>query len=139
MRRAESVEPLKISANPGTTIPLFAGAVGKVFMAGKYPDQVKRLIKEYGLPEYTRNSITDEKAYLSEIEQVRKQGYAIDDEEYIKGIRAVAVAFRNQKGPSMAVWAVGMTGTMESKKISRVIDVMTRAVESLSVAVEGSL
>ncbi len=136
MMTAESEEPLKISANPGTTIPLLAGAVGKVFMALKDSDQLKKYLHEYGLPEYTPNSITDEEAYHAEIEQVRKQGYAVDDEEYITGIRAVTVALQNQRGPSMAVWVVGMTGTMESKKITRVIDVTTCAAESLRAAVE---
>jgi len=139
MMTAESGEALKISANPGTTIPLFAGAVGKVFMALKRDDQINNLLHAHGLPQYTPKSKTDLETYLSEIEDVRNQGYAIDDEEYITGIRAVAVALRNQRGPSMAVWVVGMAGNMASDKTERVVDVTRRAAKTLRVTVEDYL
>jgi DNA-binding IclR family transcriptional regulator len=139
MLTAESSEALKISANPGTTIPLLAGAVGKVFMALKSDRQVSSLLQAHGLPNYTPNSIADVENYLLEIGKVRNQGYAIDMEEYILGVCAVAVALRNQRGPSMAVWVVGMNGNMASDKIRQVVDLTSHAAESLGVTVEGNL
>ena len=133
---AESAEALKISASPGTTIPLFAGAVGKVFMALKKDDMVKNLIREQGLPRYTPRSISDPAAYLSGIEQTRKQGYALDDEEYITGVRAIAVALQNHTGPSMAVWVVGMTGSLEEDKIIRAVAITKQAADILKETVE---
>lgn len=134
---AESSETLKISANPGTTIPLFAGAVGKVFMALKNDDRVKNLIQEYGLPHDTPRSITDPATYLSEIDQVRKRGYALDNEEYLTGVRAIAVALNNQKGPSMAVWVVGMTGSMDNDKIIQIVNTTQQAANSLRTTLEN--
>ena len=136
MLTSESGKALKISASPGTTIPLMAGAVGKVFMAHKDLEAVRRQIDEHGLPLYTNRSIKDVTAYLSEIKRVREQGYALDDEEYITGVRAVAVALENQRGPSMAVWVVGMPGNMASANIGSIVGHTFRAAETLRATIE---
>lgn len=139
MTTAEAEDPLKISAPAGTTIPLFAGAVGKVFLAGFSEDQVEQLIQEKGLPHYTSRTITAKDEYLAELEKVRIQGYAIDDEEYITSIKAVAVALNNRKGPPLAVWVVGLSSTLELTNIQEVIDVILQSAKKLSVAIENLL
>lgn len=131
MAAAEADEPLKISASPGTVISLFAGAAAKVFMAGKADREIKALIKDNGLPRYTSRSITSEKEYLAEIERVRNQGYAIDDEEYLTGIRAVAVPLNNRTGPPIAVWAVGLSSTMGTAKMQQAVKIAAESVEQL--------
>jgi DNA-binding IclR family transcriptional regulator len=136
---AESAEALKISANPGTTIPLFAGAVGKVFMALEKDDKVNSLLQDQGLPHFTPKSITDLSNYLSEIQSVRRQGYALDNEEYLTGVRAIAVALKNLKGPSMAIWVVGMVGSMNNAKIKLIVDITKQAANTLKKTVEGDL
>lgn len=136
MLTSESGDVIKISARPGTTIPLFAGAVGKVFMACRDKDKVRQLLEGQSLPQYTKKTITNIQAYLSEIANVRHQGYAIDDEEYIKGVRALAVALQNQRGPSMAVWVVGMASSMTSDRLERIVKLTCRAADSLRSAVE---
>ena len=138
MATAEANDPIKISAPAGVTIPLFAGAVGKVFLAGVQADRIKQLIREKGLPRYTPRTIVDEGEYLDELERVRAQGYAIDDEEYITGIKAVAVALNNRKGPPLAVWVVGLCNTMDETKIRQVTDVILHSTEKLRLALESS-
>ena len=136
MLTAESGKALKISASPGTTIPLMAGAVGKVFMAHKSVDTLRRQLAAQGLPHYTKRSIVDANDYLKEITHVREQGYALDDEEYITGVRAVAVALDNQCGPSMAVWVVGMSGSMVSANMGAIVDHTAKAAVILRAAIE---
>jgi DNA-binding IclR family transcriptional regulator len=128
---SESSDPLKISVSPGTVLPLFAGAAGKIFLAGKTPEAARQLIREKGLPVHTPRSITDETAYLSDLEAVRSNGYAVDDEEYLTGVRAVAVALHNIKGPPMAFWTVGLSSHMDHEKIDYAIGSMTAASDEL--------
>jgi DNA-binding IclR family transcriptional regulator len=136
MAVAEADDPIKISAPAGTTIPLFAGAVGKVFLSTLRPDQLDQVIPEKGLPRYTPRSIPDMDAYLAELERVRQQGYAVDDEEYITGIRAVAVGLHNRKGPPLAVWVVGLASNLDSAHMRHAIDMVLPAVERLRVELE---
>jgi len=128
---SESSDPLKITVSPGTGLPLFAGAAGKVFMATKPVAEARQLIRENGLPVHTPRSITDENDYLAVLEEIRSNGYSVDDEEYLTGIRAVAIALHNIKGPPMAFWTVGLASRMDEAKISLAIRIMTVAAAEL--------
>jgi DNA-binding IclR family transcriptional regulator len=131
MAAAEAVDPLKISASPGTILPLFSGAAGKVFLAAKPTDAVKQLIRGQGLPRHTPRSIVDETHYLDELEQVRLKGYSVDDEEYLTGVKAVAVALNNINGPPMAIWAVGLASRMGADTIQAAITLMPGTAQTL--------
>lgn len=131
MAAAEATDAFRISASPGTILPLFAGAAGKVLHAAKSDQEVISLMREKGLPRYTSRSIVDEARYLAELEQVRAVGYSVDQEEYLAGVSAVAVALQNLIGPPMAVWAVGMSSSMIPQKTEKSIAVLTGAVQML--------
>lgn len=66
-----------------------AHAGGKAILSGYSNNRVIEIIEEHGLPAYTQQTITDSEALLTEIERVRKEGVAFNDEEAIKGYRAV--------------------------------------------------
>jgi DNA-binding IclR family transcriptional regulator len=117
---ADASKPLKISAPPGTSIPLLAGAVGKVFLSQQPAAQAATLIREHGLSAFTPRSVVKKYAYLAELEAVRKQGYAVDNEEYLPGVKAVAVALRNQRGLPLAIWVVGFADSMSDHAIERI-------------------
>jgi DNA-binding IclR family transcriptional regulator len=71
---------------------LHAHAGGKAILA-TYPDEkVSRIIDEYGLPEYTPQTITDTETLFEELETIRDTGVATNDEEAIIGYRAVGAA-----------------------------------------------
>jgi DNA-binding IclR family transcriptional regulator len=131
MATAEAFESLKISVPLGSTIPLFAGAVGKVFLAEENPEHAAALINDQGLPHYTPRSITDVKAYRMELDRVRAQGYAVDIEEYLPGIRAVAVALHNRRGLPTALWVVGISANMDSDKIQKIAVIAMEKAERL--------
>jgi DNA-binding IclR family transcriptional regulator len=135
---AEAADPLKISASPGTILPLFAGAAGKVFLAAKPTATVTQLIGEGGLPRHTPHSIVDEASYLNELEGVRLKGHAVDDEEYLTGVKAVAVALNNIIGPPMAVWAVGLASRMGADTIEAAISIMSGKAKTLREFVDHS-
>jgi len=119
---ADALTPLKISSPPGTSIPLLAGAVGKVFLAGLNGDQAKRIIEAIGLNAYTKKTITTPTAYLKELHRVRQQGYALDDEEYLPGVRAVAVSLGNQRGLPLAIWVVGFVDAINNQTLSGIVE-----------------
>ncbi len=113
----ESRQELNITAPVGSTIPLFAGAVGKVFLASMAKEQADKIIKSKGLPRFTDNSIVDTDLYFNELRQVREKGYAVDDEEYILGVRAVASPLMGLGQLRSAIWAVGFKANLDEKKM----------------------
>ena len=68
----ESMQDLKITSPIGTTIPLMAGATGKIFLSLMEENQVAEIIKSTGLHKYTENTITDPDLYMKEIMSVKE-------------------------------------------------------------------
>jgi DNA-binding IclR family transcriptional regulator len=133
---AEAVQALKISAPVGTAIPILAGAVGKVFLAREPEEDVRGLISELGLPQYTQKSIVKLDDYLAELGRVGSQGYAIDDEEYLSGIRAIAVALHNLRGLPMAIWVVGIAGSLMPSRLRQVAEMTVLSARKLRSLLE---
>ena len=134
------VEPrtnLKITSPIGTTIPLLAGAVGKVFLAGMEEEQAVKLIREKGLVRYTENSITDVKHYLQEIQKVRQLGYAADDEEYLLGVRAVAAPIKGVRDLMSAIWVVGFKANLNEEKMNLLKTSTIAAAETIDRILES--
>ena len=127
----ESRQDLKITAPIGTTIPLFAGAVGKVFLASMEEKQAEKIIQSKGLPRFTKNTIVDPKLYYRELRSVKKKGYAVDDEEYILGVRAVASPIVGLDKLMTAIWVVGFKASLDEKKIKTIIKVTKEAAEAI--------
>jgi IclR family KDG regulon transcriptional repressor len=110
----ESSSELKITSPVGTTLPLVAGAVGKVLLSRMDEDQALPLITRMGITKYTANTLTDPVTYMKELRLVRERGYATDDEEYILGVRAVACPVLEGSLLGGVLWAVGFRGQRRS-------------------------
>ena len=129
----ESKRELKITALSGTRLPLLAGATGKVFLAIMDRDRAREVINSLGLTAYTPNSITDVHRYMEEIEEVREKGFATDDEEYIRGVRAVACPLEADPLPHV-MWVVGFSTSLDDKKMGWVIDELRKMSHFISEA-----
>ncbi len=134
-----SRQGLNITAPPGSTIPLFAGAVGKVFLASMSEEQAKKMVKSKGLPRFTDNSIVDMDLYFSELRQVREKGYAVDDEEYMPGVRAVAAPLMGLGQLRSAIWAVGFKASLDEKKMQTLTGETHKAAKTISRRIQEQL
>lgn len=92
----------------GKRLPLHATAFGKVLLANRPDEEIDAVVDYRGLAACTSETITDRPALLEELATVRSNGYALVDEERLRGIRSVATAVRNERG--VAVGAVGVSG-----------------------------
>ncbi len=128
----EPMNDLKISAPIGTTLPLLAGATGKVFLAGMAAGKAARLIRTMGLVQYTTRSIVAPEAFLNEVAQARHNGYATDDEEYISGVRAVAAPVKNVEPLMAAIWVVGFKPGMNNGKNRSLVIETQQTAEAIS-------
>jgi DNA-binding IclR family transcriptional regulator len=135
----EARQDLNITAPVGSNIPLFAGAVGKVFLASMEQEEATKIINSKGLPRFTDNSIVDPELYHKELKQVRENGYAVDDEEYILGVRAVASPLLGLGQLRSAIWAVGFKASIDDKKMKSIAGETHEAAKSISRRIQEQL
>lgn len=86
----ETKHPVRIIPMIGKRVPAHCTAVGKVQLAYKSQEEIKRIIKDKGLLPFTPNTITDEEVFLKHLEDVARKGYALDNEEYEEEVYCVA-------------------------------------------------
>lgn len=89
--RVETAAPLRFYLHPGSRVPVHCSASGKVFLAQMAPEQRKRLLAHAPLERYTANTLTDLAKLERDVQRVRKDGYALDDEEFLPGLLCIAV------------------------------------------------
>jgi IclR family transcriptional regulator, acetate operon repressor len=90
-----SVEDL---SQTGTYYRMHYTAAGKALLSEFEADRVEAVIEQWGLPRRTERTITTRSELYDELERVRERGYAIADEEYAAGLRAIGVAVENPDG-----------------------------------------
>ncbi|MCD6306083.1 MAG: IclR family transcriptional regulator [Deltaproteobacteria bacterium] len=134
----ESNQDLKITAPRGSTIPLLAGATGKVFLAAMDRVRAERIIRK-GLPRFTDHSVTDPEQYILELEATRKNGYAVDDEEYIAGVRAAAAPLQPKQGKGYAIWAVGFKSALSDEKMAELASATLEAARNINGQLKDQL
>jgi len=135
----ESRNEMKITSPPGTRLPLFAGAAGRVLLSQIEEEKAKGIVQKKGLVRYTSKTVIDHRQFLREIEKAREQGYAVDDEEYILGVRAVAAPLLFASSPPAALWVVGFTSTMDDHKMKAVIREIRETVQDVKGSLGGTL
>ena len=112
-------QDMQIGARAGAHIPLLAGAIGKIFLSDLSTSEIKALLAETDLPAFTANSIRDPEAFVQTVDTVKKQGYALDNEEYLPGVKAVAVPIRREGRLAAALWIVGFSSQFTDKALIR--------------------
>jgi DNA-binding IclR family transcriptional regulator len=93
----------------GRELPPHSTALGKVLLAYLPRDQAKAILAQRGLRRYTRKTNVSEARLLAELETVRKQGYAVADEEAYMDLRALAAPVFDAEGAARA--AVSVNGS----------------------------
>jgi len=110
---------LSLASYIGFTADPHPSSAGKVLLSGLSDDQVRDIYKDRPLKRYGKNTITNLPDLLAELENVRKLGYAIDNEEFYEGIRCVgAPVWKGGKGRIVA--AISITGSIFTMTIERI-------------------
>jgi DNA-binding IclR family transcriptional regulator len=107
---------LKMASRIGLRNPAHSSAVGKMILANFSEEELQRFFKEKSLMRRTENTITDPIQLREHLKTVRKQGYAVDDEENEKGIRCVAAPIYNETGKTVAAISITAPAFRVTKK-----------------------
>lgn len=125
--KVEAAFDIKISSEVGMRLPLLAGAGGKAMLSRMPDPEVNRILSKNGLQRYTRYSVVDKAKYKKMLNKARQEGFAVDREEYIEGIRALAVPLNINRGTSQfAIWAVGLKSQIADEVIVRYSELLKK-------------
>lgn len=106
--QALSTKPINIIAALRVVLPINISASGKVLVAFLESKAQEEFLAKVQFSNFTPNSIYERDKFLMELAKVREKGYAIDNEEYARGIGCLAAPIFNYTGENVA--AIGITG-----------------------------
>jgi IclR family transcriptional regulator, KDG regulon repressor len=105
-----------------STLPLHCTAMGKIFLAYKFYNRIENIIEVIGLERHTINTIIDRSGLIAEINIIRKDGEAFDMDEYIIGLRSIAVPVFSEGGKFVAALSiVGPSLRLKKTEIQRLV------------------
>jgi IclR family KDG regulon transcriptional repressor len=130
--KVDNAFDIKIHSEIGMRIPLLAGAGGRVLLSQLPDSEINEILSKNGLKKFTPNSCVNKHKYIAMIKKARKDGYAIDMEEYIEGIRAFAFPINiNRANLQVALWAVGLKGQMSDETIPKHTDYLIKIIKDI--------
>lgn len=125
---------LRLHSEVGKSFPLHCTAMGKVHLAYGDAKLIERVIK-LGLGAHTQKTITTPDALKAELQQVRAQGYAIDDEEISRGLTCIGAPIFGLNGEVIAALSLTAPSYIYEKGIpKRVIDAVRAYAQQASLA-----
>jgi len=136
--RMDSREITRSLSRVGGRTPMTASGMGKAFLASYSPDDVHSLVKRHGMRKVTSKTLTCRDALDSQLIQVRRDGYAVDDEEYVLGLRCVAApVYDSHAEVACAISISGLPSRMASDRIPILGRLVAEAAADMTRAIGG--
>jgi len=133
----EKVEPqgfIRMDTWVGRRMRVHATSVGKALVAYIQQERLEKILAERGMEKRTAKTITTLPRLLKDLERVRQQGYAVDDEENNMGARCLGAPIFNQDGAIEA--SLGLSGTINQvneQTMPRIVEALKDAARHISM------
>ena len=100
--RVSTRKIMRNSLGVGSRLPAYCTSLGRMLLAGLPDDEVLRLLKASELEARTKHTITDVDALLAKVQQARKQGWCMINQELEEGLVSLAAPIVNRAGRTVA-------------------------------------
>jgi DNA-binding IclR family transcriptional regulator len=119
--KIDSREILRIDSPLGSRAPAYCTALGKVLLAFLPPEELNTFLAGVKLKPHGPNTITSRKKLLEELNVIREQHVAVDDEELSAGLRCVASPIFDHTG--RANYAISISGPLVRHTFERIAQI----------------
>ena len=117
----------------GKSIPLYCSGVGKAMLADMPDEKIRSVWEQSEIRKMTEYTITDPARFQEEIREIRRNGYALDNEENEPGVRCIAVSLRSFQGkPSYALSISAPKDRMSDSRILELKEMILDTKEKIS-------
>jgi DNA-binding IclR family transcriptional regulator len=93
---------VNVNVNIGDRLPVYCASMGKVILAYLSENRLEEILSSITSKRRTEKTIVSKSELLQELEQIRTNGFAVNDEELEKGLRAAAAPIFNYAGEAFA-------------------------------------
>lgn len=108
--KVEANNTISMKSRIGKRAPMYCTATGKAMLAFLPEDEILKVWHSSKIVKLTENTITDFITFKKELQTIKRNGYAIDDEENEIGVKCVGAPIFNMSGDVVA--AISLTGPM---------------------------
>jgi DNA-binding IclR family transcriptional regulator len=133
IEKVEAPGFFKVNTWVGRRMYLHSTSVGKVLLAWLPRQEMEAIVRPQGMKKRTPETITTVSRLLADLELVREQGYAVDDEENSTGARCLGAPIHDAMGKVTA--ALGVSGTLtqvDEENLSRIADALKETARRIS-------
>ncbi len=116
VERLQSTHIMESSLRVGSRLSAHCSSMGKAILAFLPDEEVRETLEQLSFEKKTANTITDKEAFLVELEKIRTQGFALNNEELETGLFAVAGPLRDRTGRALAAVNISFPLVRHSKE-----------------------
>ncbi len=106
VEHVEGKDPIRLHLQIGSRGPVYCTAAGKSILAFLPPKEKEEILAHCCFQGFTSKTITDRGKFENELDGVRKNWFAISDEEFREGVRAVGAPIFNMDGRVIGAIAI---------------------------------
>lgn len=133
IEKVEARKALRIPSAIGRGYPAHATSLGKLLLAHLTADARDLVLAERGLARCTPNTITGRDRLNTELDLIRSQGFAVDDEEYEEGLRCIGAPIVGHTGHVVAAIGIGGPVTrVTPRRVGELAELVMSTAASLS-------
>jgi DNA-binding IclR family transcriptional regulator len=133
IQKVESPEALRADVPMGRRVPAFCSALGKAILAFLPAADLQRVIANTEFISHTSTTIRTASALRQELSRIRTRGFAVNHEEFDRGIRSVgAPIFRRGHFPVAALSVSGPVSRLTRARADDIGEMVRRAAAVVS-------
>ena len=133
--KADTESDVQTASSTGKREYMHSTALGKTMLSQMADERVTEILKCHDMPAKTTQTITDQTTLFNQLDKIQDQGYALDDEENIEGLRCVAMPVTGADGEIFgAVSLSGPVSRMTTERIDKdLVEVLTRTTNVIEI------
>ncbi len=138
--KIESQATIKVDLHVGKRMPMYCTGLGKALLAFMDPEEVKGLYPDETFERFTQNTHRNLSSLMKELKRIRKQGFAWDNEEYVRDILCIAAPVFGTGGDVVAALSVALPKfryDSDHGKFEETRDHVIEVAGKLSLALKG--
>jgi DNA-binding IclR family transcriptional regulator len=123
---------IRMASQVGLTRPMYCSAVGKAILAEMKDNEIEYIWNNSIIEKKTEYTIATQSELMKEIGEIRRTGYALDNEENELGVRCIAVCVRDLQGlPNNAFSISAPAARMTNERVKQLASEILRTKEAI--------